>query len=451
VKKEIRSSNKIKKASEEYIKSALSVLEHYLGREVLDILERKPKNHFSYYHSLFGNPGFWELIGLHEDELQNEKFNRCVELLQKNKKVNNIVNTFVTGRNIRKMNYFHYYSYILVKMLLPYFLKKTFDNSLFGMLYGDFERFCHDDEFPIKDVVPLFNFIIEGRKDRKIQFVSSDLHKRVLDLGNELVIRTANQNQRNRFWEGESQFSEFVIEYTNKESKLSSVQKSNAGFSNLQASTNCSALLTALRLFKQGIVGTGWMYEEKVYDVPIGGNSRRSFLPQQSGGPKYVIKLSELSKFKKFWLRYKLLLLKYDKFNKLNSTGKMDSIDLAISRFNSAYSRLTNQDKFIDFSIAMEALFSRKDIQDSLRHKLAIRFARFIEPKPDPIKREQKYNDFKKLYDQRSAIVHGGHIESLDLAMLEDYLRRCLLKYLDILIEDKHKEHESIIKELDFK
>jgi len=56
----------------------------------------------------------------------------------------------------------------------------------------------------------------------------------------------------------------------------------------------------------------------------------------------------------------------------------------------------------------------------------------------------------KKLYAERSAIVHGSHIENFNLTTLESSVRQSLMRFLDLRIANSTRDHESIIKELDF-
>ena len=118
-----------------------------------------------------------------------------------------------------------------------------------------------------------------------------------------------------------------------------------------------------------------------------------------------------------------------------------DSVRVAISRFDLAhertrlaYERDESEDKFIDYWIALEALFSPNDKREAT-YRIALRLAHFIAEPGD--EREEVYLTTLDSYDVRSQLVHGRKLtgkltKKLKLSprqivdRTEDYLRRCL-------------------------
>lgn len=103
--------------------------------------------------------------------------------------------------------------------------------------------------------------------------------------------------------------------------------------------------------------------------------------------------------------------------------------------------------------ISYETLFSKKDDgPDSVTHKLALRFSHLY--KQQQSDREKHYGIMKKIYNTRSAIVHGkGGLSQDELTTcirdMEEYMRNALGIYLRKLKNVEFK-HDLVIQELDF-
>ena len=124
---------------------------------------------------------------------------------------------------------------------------------------------------------------------------------------------------------------------------------------------------------------------------------------------------------------------------------------VAVSRFNSAHTRDTEEDQFIDIWIALEALFSPSDKRE-VTYRIALRLAHFIADPGD--EREEVYRTTLDSYDVRSEVIHGRKLTlrrtkklKLDsfevLRRTEDYLRRCLWK---IVLSEKPFKAEELDK-----
>lgn len=123
--------------------------------------------------------------------------------------------------------------------------------------------------------------------------------------------------------------------------------------------------------------------------------------------------------------------------------------DLAHERTRLAYERDESEDRFIDYWIALEALFSPNDKREAT-YRIALRLSHFIAGPGD--EREEMYLTTLDSYDVRSQIVHGRKLTGKPtkkrklsprqiVDRTEDYLRRCLRK---IVLSDQGFHPEAI-------
>jgi len=103
----------------------------------------------------------------------------------------------------------------------------------------------------------------------------------------------------------------------------------------------------------------------------------------------------------------------------------------AAFRFSSSYEKRTLADRLVELVITLEALFG--DRSDSLTYKIALRCSSLLYPPSET--REKVFKAIKKVYADRSAIVHGERLDSKysneEIDQLEDYIRRSMLKFLE--------------------
>ena len=126
-----------------------------------------------------------------------------------------------------------------------------------------------------------------------------------------------------------------------------------------------------------------------------------------------------------------------------------------MERFNSAYSDSSLEDKIIDFAISYEVLLSKQNEgTDSVSHKLAVRYSRFLTE--DYEQRIQLCKKMKWLYGKRGNIVHGNIKESNQqdkesvAKEFEEYTRRVLKKYLERFTTGNYQERGRMIQGIDF-
>jgi hypothetical protein len=110
--------------------------------------------------------------------------------------------------------------------------------------------------------------------------------------------------------------------------------------------------------------------------------------------------------------------------------------------------RATREDKFVDLAICYEALFSKTDdSSDSVTHKLALRYERLIGN--DFGDRIRCYREMKKLYGERSLIMHGNPLKrDIHLEEMEQNIRNAIKAYLPYY--ELNLSHDAIIDEIEF-
>ena len=86
------------------------------------------------------------------------------------------------------------------------------------------------------------------------------------------------------------------------------------------------------------------------------------------------------------------------------SSPNRGSLELAIRRWDDSMFRVNVDDKFIDYWVILENIYSRE--RDELRLRLALRIS--IHQYRTPGSRLDGFRRVKKSYDVRSAILHGS-------------------------------------------
>ena len=203
-------------------------------------------------------------------------------------------------------------------------------------------------------------------------------------------------------------------------------------------------LITALRLCHEGKITAGPLISSSVNhdsEWSFGGTtmwtlvSKRDFLHQD---PKYVLHQSDVPHVNEL----------IGNLAKLRKLEKLDAINIALRRFNSAYHGCI-EDRIIDQMIAFESLYLGSE--QELTYKLASRAAFLLRKRKDY--RILVFNNVKKAYNYRSRIVHGDNPPSIDelraiVPKTEDYLRQSIHKFL-LLLSQGHSLEKLREKLLD--
>jgi len=195
-------------------------------------------------------------------------------------------------------------------------------------------------------------------------------------------------------------------------------------------------VVSALRLFKPGVVGLGPIHQEGAYWQPnVVGTLSSSIYSVPFIGPRYELTEAETDQLVKFYN----WLLSID-------TSSDRSVELAVRRFNLAYERVMPADKLIDMMIAFEALLLPE--KDELALRLSIRVANLL---TDIADRQDTLKKMKKAYKLRSDAVHGGQINDKEIVkcveVIEELLRQSLRSVLKLIEQGQRLPH--IISRLD--
>jgi hypothetical protein len=119
-----------------------------------------------------------------------------------------------------------------------------------------------------------------------------------------------------------------------------------------------------------------------------------------------------------------------DVARRLTAARKIATLRLALRRFDFASQRLRVEDRLIDAWIALEALFLPGE-RDELRYRVSLRMAYFLSA--DAVERRTTFQQVRRSYDARSAIVHGHEPAQLNetATYTVEVLRRALLKAIE--------------------
>ena len=195
-------------------------------------------------------------------------------------------------------------------------------------------------------------------------------------------------------------------------------------------------VVSALRLFKPGVVGLGPTHQEGAYWQPnVVGTLSSSIYRVPFIGPTYELTEAEAGQVVQFYNR----LLTID-------TSSERALELAIRRFNLAYERAMPADKLIDMMIAFEALLLPE--KDELALRLSIRVANLLRDIAD---RQDTFKKMKKAYRLRSDAVHGGEIDDKEIGKcveaMEELLRQSLRSVLKLI--EQGQRLRRVISQLD--
>jgi hypothetical protein len=234
---------------------------------------------------------------------------------------------------------------------------------------------------------------------------------------------------------------QYIIEYSSYQAKKVIGMPSLAKSPNEEANRIFRNLIYTMRLFKTGSIGFSYIISNSILDTAIkGGSITGSFPPEITYGNNYKLTAAEIDSLLAFWRGMREV--------NLAGLDNNDNFNLAMSRFNYSYNRPRMEDKFIDLAICYEALFSKKtkDSRDSVSHKLALRFARLTSE--EFCERMSDFKEMKKLYDERSNIMHGNITKALSLEKMEKNIRKAIIAYLESY--DPTITHDEIINNIEF-
>ena len=295
---------------------------------------------------------------------------------------------------------------------IPYFLiaycnlKKDleFDEDIFYGLYKRFEEKLYGENY-IMALCPLKKFYLEtdelvlddGIKIRRIfQGELSFINKEMA--GN--TLKNLDDIQ-------------FTIEYTYDENEFRKPR--DADDWNWSAWQNATAIcekkfiaiVALLRLFKDG----DFHNPLENFQVPFWANAGQGIhfnlcdrrIPEDRN---YILKRAEAEGFVEF----------YRKSLRFTNVRRMF---IALERFNLAYEKKRFEDNIIDYVIALEALFGKKENKSRLGMRIGLKSGFLVGDSKEKI--TEIYKFMRDLYGLRSTIVHGDEIKIPMKIGKEDY------------------------------
>lgn len=189
--------------------------------------------------------------------------------------------------------------------------------------------------------------------------------------------------------------------------------------------------LNRMRLFKPGLL---WGQLYGIFDPTEHPVGVYQFRRSQDNGPMPTIFSADYEGI--FQVEERELDSIVDFVNDLKDVPT-DQFTVALRRFHLYFDRDSIQDRAIDLTVALEALFSED--QEAIAYKIALRASCLIETEPQ--KRKAMFNFLKKAYGKRSRIVHGRDEKSWfesktynqklrNIIILEKVVRKSLLALL---------------------
>lgn len=205
----------------------------------------------------------------------------------------------------------------------------------------------------------------------------------------------------------------------------------------LHHQSSVEKLLTGLRLFKTGGIGTNVAYKREIRWQPghvVGGGERHAFtLPVV--GPKYRLSVSEASELQTFWLW-------------LYEQPLSASTAVAVRWFNHGYQDWIPADRLVSFVTAFESLFLLPN--DKKGKYLRSRIPRLL---ADAAGRPRVEKNVGDLWNLRSNIVHARpYSEALAAALVttaEDYVRESIRRFIALERTVTASSHLDAIRWID--
>lgn len=220
-----------------------------------------------------------------------------------------------------------------------------------------------------------------------------------------------------------------------------------------------SQLEALMRLFQEGHiyirlhalwkVEAGKLVEDDTIDTAFatGEDYFAFYAPRPEPTNRYFIGLYDMSdsKLKDFWEFFN----RYWAILQGKPQKKPNPIQIALLRFSSSYEKMTLTDRLIELMIAMEAMFGDREYHT---YKIPLRCACLLFPPGEA--RKGAFERIKKMYDARSRILHGEHLETKytneDIRAFEDLVRKSILKFMQYQVNGRQIPSSTELDEILF-
>jgi hypothetical protein len=313
----------------------------------------------------------------------------------------------------------------------------AFSNDVFDRLYPTFEEYLYSDEIPYIAFAAIWHLNMEASEiifndDVRLSRVADSQIQEYLVKDTILFVPIPIEPRY-----------QYVLELSGTTPKLFAKYPNKIRFSGTRnIEQEIERVLSAMRVFKLGdiklthlgIIPLGWTYEQRQgISSRIGDPPRFNLM--------YHLTDEDIPKLVEF----------YRKFESLPNTGPIKS---ALSSFDSSFYRDRFEDRLVDCVTSFEALLLEEETE--LQFRLALRVAALLGNSSD--EREMLFNQTKKAYRIRSAIVHGADSQRVVKELkgvkihnfvfqFQETLRRALRRYC--VLYNINKEKGMIIRDLD--
>lgn len=346
---------------------------------------------------------------------QAATFERLLHVIQEDEQLRNDLLVDASGQPLPEEHQSGWLTNYAAGMALFEYLRSKpsleWDDSVFDRIASDLVLYIAEETFPILMVAPLFNF--ESTEDRA-------------ELSTDCWLQRLSPLERKDLYETSTTLARVfsgvydVLPLTHAvvarwpTRKHSSVDVSVAG----QLVDDAVHALRMTGPNRMGVIFEFIRPERFIVEQTafmLGSGLQPSF-----SGPKYTLQHDQVPIVKAA-------------FEALHSSQakSQKGFSLALRRFDSAYARVADDDRIIDFWVALEALFL-SDTSRELSYRAALRIARFLGDSSDD--RKAIFTLAKKSYDARSKVAHGAtppaNIGSI-CEETESLLRRALLRWAE--------------------
>ncbi len=453
--------------SKDFVISALELFNR--DEEFIQGIQEAAENYFFYINDMTTTmpPVFhWDLIG----KIKSLKeFKTCSKIMHSDPVISTHLDRSV-GTGLRHFRRFvgDYLTYLLRTQFLSYktfFKSQTtykieFDPEMFEVAYEELEKFFFSDEISFRAFSKLFSFHSEVDE---------------IDLGDGLLIRKASipeaccigmknlSNQtyslnvlydgsvieidgkifptncrlkpdiKGKKWEHKRlRATVHLIEFKYKLKKALGDGTTPVDIDSKELNERFNKLVTALRLFKSGLVSFNMILIMPCLEAYFLAHLRDTYTPLHSQnrflGELYYLKKTEVNEFKIFWKDFNELDL--SQFPRLNK---------ALKRLNSAYEYERLEDKFLFYIRSFESLFKKSYMKKSIGKKIAEKTAQLLAQNLDEgrkIKRE-----IQEFYKKRNSLIHEEDVSINfdDISKFEEYIRTTIRKLIEK--ELRNKDH----------
>ncbi len=221
------------------------------------------------------------------------------------------------------------------------------------------------------------------------------------------------------------------------------------------------AFAQVLQYFQDGVVHIGysvpffqpnWANQIRRTGLFFLGEPRR--IAYEQAGKMYMLGAAEKERLSRWW---RAVTTERIASYILNKKGKLrQAIYRAGTYYESSHSRIQNVERLLTLAIAVESLFSPGD-KGELKFRISQSAAQLIGENPD--EREQVFKSISKMYDRRSALVHGSYdvndydagrfVSSEEIDEWASYLRRALLGFLTLYFRgDMQAGREPVLQRI---